>query len=69
MQRPSSDVYKLNKVSHSWEAIGHTQSARHSATAGIYIVQLIKYAIGGMDDKEQYTNTQYGLDHVNPSCK
>ena len=29
----TSDVYKLNKVNHSWEAIGHIPSARDSSAA------------------------------------
>ena len=51
----SSDVYKLNKVSHSWEAIGHIPSARSSAAAVSIADKVI--VIGGLDNKMQRTNT------------
>ena len=49
------DVYKLNKVSHSWEAIGHIPSARKAAAAVSTADKII--VIGGRNDKDQYTNT------------
>ena len=52
----TSDVYKLNKVSHSWEAIGHIPSARyHSAAVSTADNRVI--VIGGENDKGEYTNT------------
>ena len=51
----TSDVYKLNKVSHSWEAIGHIPSARSSAAAVSTADKVI--VIGGRSDKGQLTNT------------
>ena len=52
----TSDVYKLNKVSHSWEAIGHIPSARsRSATVSTADNRVI--VIGGRNDKGEYTNT------------
>ena len=51
----SSDVYKLNKVSHSWEAIGHIPSARSSAAAVSTADKVI--VIGGLDDQRKHTNT------------
>ena len=50
----TSDVYKLNKVSHSWEAIGHIPSARSSAAVVSTADKVI--VIGGFD-KKQRTNT------------
>ena len=53
--KTSSDVYKLSKISHKWEAIGHIPSPRHSlgsvCTAGKIIV------FGGVDDKREFTKT------------
>ena len=51
----TSDVYKLNKVSHSWEAIGFIPSARESAAAVSTADKVI--VIGGNNDKGQHTNT------------
>ena len=52
----TSDVYELNKVSHSWEAIGHIPSARNrSATVSTADNRVI--VIGGKNDKGEYTNT------------
>ena len=53
---PTSDVYKLNKVSHSWEAIGHIPSAR-SASAAVSTADNRVIVIGGVDDKGEFTNT------------
>ena len=50
-----SDVYKLNKVSHSWEAIGHIPSARERVAAVSTADKVI--VIGGVNDQDQYTNT------------
>ena len=52
----TSDVYKLNKVSHSWEAIGHIPSARRSSTA-VSTADNRVIVIGGVNDKAEYTNT------------
>ena len=51
----TSDVYKLNKVSHSWEAIGHIPSASSSAAVSTADNRVI--VIGGWNDIEEYTNT------------
>ena len=52
----TSDVYKLNKVSHSWEAIGHTPSAR-SSSAAVSTADNRVIVIGGWNDKGKVTNT------------
>ena len=52
----TSDVYKLNKVSHSWEAIGHVPSARYSSAA-VSTADNRVFVIGGGNDKGEYTNT------------
>ena len=52
----TSDVYKLNKVSHSWEAIGHIPSAR-DASAAVSTADNRVIVIGGLNDKGEYTNT------------
>ena len=52
----TSDVYKLNKVSHSWEAIGHVPSAR-SLSAAVSTADNRVIVIGGLNDKREYTNT------------
>ena len=52
----TSDVYKLNKVSHSWEAIGHNPSAR-SAEAAVSTADNRVIVIGGRNDKGELTNT------------
>ena len=51
----TSEIYKLNKVSHSWEAIGHIPSARSSAAAVGTAHKVI--IIGGLNDMGQMTNT------------
>ena len=52
----TSDIYKLNKVSHSWEAIGHIPSAKRSSAAVITADNRV-IVIGGMNDKYKTTNT------------
>ena len=52
----TSDVYKLNKVSHSWEAIGHTPSARNESAA-VSTTDNRVIVIGGGNDKGESTNT------------
>ena len=52
----TSDVYKLNKASHSWEAIGHISSAR-SSSAAVSTADNRVIVIGGLNDKGEYTNT------------
>ena len=51
----TSDVYKLNKVSHSWEAIGHIPSARYSSAAVRTADNRVIF-IGGIN-KGEITNT------------
>ena len=52
----ASDVHKLNKVSHSWEAIGYLPSARSSSAAVNTAVNRV-IVIGGVNDKREETNT------------
>ena len=51
-----SDVYKLNKVSHSWEAIGDIPSTR-SLSAAVSTPDNRVIVIGGVDDIDDHTNT------------
>ena len=52
----TSDIHKLNKVSHSWEAIGHIPSAR-SRAAAVSTADNRVIVIGGRNDKGWPTNT------------
>ena len=52
----TSDIHKLNKVSHSWEAIGHIPSARYN-TAAVSTADNRVIVIGGRNDKREATNT------------
>ena len=52
----TSDIYKLNKVSYSWEAIGHIPSARCRSAAVITADNRV-IVIGGQNDKNEFTNT------------
>ena len=52
----TSNVYKLNKVSHSWEAIGQIPSARDSL-ATISTTDNRVIVIGGRNERREYTNT------------
>ena len=52
----TSDVYKLNKVSHSWKAIGNIPSAR-SRSAAVSTADNRVIVIGGYNDKGEITNT------------
>ena len=52
----TSDIYKLNKASHSWEGIGHIPSARSLSTA-VSTADNRVIVIGGRNDKGKYTNT------------
>ena len=52
----TSDVYKLNNVSHSWDLIGHIPSARR-LPAAVSIADNKVIVIGGQNDKREYTNT------------
>ena len=54
--KATSDIHKLNKVSHSWEAIGHIPSARYSAAA-VNTADNRVIVIGGWNDKGDDTNT------------
>ena len=52
----TSDIYKLNKAIHSWEAIGHIPSAR-SIAAAVSTADNKVIVIGGTNDKGEDTNT------------
>ena len=52
----TSDVHKLNKVSHNWEAIGQIPSARESS-ATVSTADNKVIIIGGYNDKGEFTNT------------
>ena len=52
----TSDIHKLNKVSHSWEAIGHIPSARRES-AVVSTADNRVIVIGGLNDKHEDTNT------------
>ena len=52
----TSDIYKFNKISHSWEVIGKIPSARNRLAAVSVADNKIVVA-GGWDDKGQFTNT------------
>ena len=52
----TSDIYKLNKITRSWVAIGHIPSAR-SITAVVSIADNRVIIIGGLNDKGEDTNT------------
>ena len=51
----TSEIYKLNKGSQSWEAIGHIPSARNTAAAVSTANKVI--VIGGVNDEGHSTNT------------
>ena len=53
---PISDVYKLNKVSHSWEIIGHIPFTRE-LPAAVSIADNKVIVIGGQNNKLKVTNT------------
>ena len=52
----TSDIHKLNKVSHSWEAIGNIPSARY-LSAAVSTADNRVIVIGGGNDKYEVTNT------------
>ena len=52
----TSDVHKLNKVSHNWEAIGHIPSARSSSAAVCTAYNRV-IVIGGVKNKRVITGT------------
>ena len=52
----TSDIHKLNKASHSWEAIGHIPSARSSLAAVSTAANKV-IVIGGWNYKREATNT------------
>ena len=52
----TSDIHKLNKVSHSWEAIGQIQSVR-CESAAVSTADNRVIVIGGVNDKYEDTNT------------
>ena len=51
-----TDIHKLNKVSHSWEAIGYIPSARYRAAA-VSTADNRVIVIGGKNDKHEPTKT------------
>ena len=52
----TSDIYKLNKITDSWVAIGHIPSER-SLTAAVNTADNRVIVIGGLNDKVEDTNT------------
>ena len=52
----TSDVHELNKISHSWEAIGHVPSVIESSAA-VSTADNRVIVIGGYNDKREKTNT------------
>ena len=52
----TSNVYRLNKISHSWETIGQIPSARDSLAA-ISTADNRVIVIGGRNNKKEHTNT------------
>ena len=52
----TSDVHKLNKVKHNWEAIGHIPSPRYSSAA-VSTADNRVIVIGGCNGKGEETNT------------
>ena len=54
-KRYISDVYKFNKVGHSWEPIGHIPSARSSSPS----VNTADNRITGWKDKREDTDAVY----------
>ena len=52
----NSDIRKLNKVSHSWEAIGHIPSAT-SRSAAVSTADNRVIVIGGLNNKGEATDT------------
>ena len=52
----TSDIYKLNKTTHSWDTIGHIPSAK-SQLAAVSPTDNTVIVIGGVNDKLEVTNT------------
>ena len=52
----TSDINMFNKLSHSWEVIGHIPSATHGP-AVVSVADNKIVVVGGYDDKRHYTNT------------
>ena len=52
----TSDIYKLNKNTHSWETIGHIPSAKYHLAA-VSTADNRVIVIGGVNDKGERTNT------------
>ena len=52
----TSDIHKLNKISNSWEAIGHIPSARYRSAA-VSTADNRVIVVGGQNDKQWVTNT------------
>ena len=55
-QTCTSEIYKFNKITHSWKAIGHIPSPRY-LTAAVSTADNRVIVIGGRDDKGKHTNT------------
>ena len=53
----TSNVYKLNKASHSWKAIGHIISLTRSTLAAVSTADSRVIVIAGKNDEGQHTNT------------
>ena len=60
---PTSDITMFNKVSHSWQAIGHIPSAR-TGPAVVSVADNEIVVVGGMDDEGQYTNTVWNGSYI-----
>ena len=54
----SSDIYKYNKASNSWEAMGHIPSPRYSLAA-VSVGDNRIVIIGGENERREYTNTAW----------
>ena len=54
--RYTTHIHKLNKVSHSWEVIGHIPSSR-ALSAVVSTADNTVIVIGGLNDKNEPTNT------------
>ena len=51
----TSDIYKFNKITHSWEAIGCIPAKRRSSAA-VSTADNELIIVGGLNDKVEYTN-------------
>ena len=51
----TSDIYKLNRVNQSWEAVGHIPSKRYSLAA-VSLADNRMVVVGGENDRREYSN-------------